>query len=114
MNKNKIEEKLLIKILKERGLEKPSDQFSNELTQLLVSSYKKNQVAEHGVGKWLGKFILSVLVFLNLLFFYYLNPFSVQPVLFMSLTAFVLGFWILIVLVKKYSNAVAFHQQHTD
>jgi hypothetical protein len=35
------------------------------------------------------------------LFLYYLNPFSVQPVLFTSMSAFVLGLWGLICLFKK-------------
>jgi hypothetical protein len=101
MKQRHSEEEELIRILKESGLEKPSGQFSDLLTQMIVQRYKRNAAMEYKAEKWLGKFILSVLVFFNLLFLYYLNPFSVQPEFFISVVAFVLGLWGLIGLIKK-------------
>jgi hypothetical protein len=101
MNKTNIDEKELIAILKESGLEKPTKEFSDRLSYIIVQGYKRNPAVEYKAEKWLGKFILSVLVFFNLLFFYYLNPFSVQPEFFLSVAAFVLGLWGLIGLIKK-------------
>lgn len=106
-----MEEDELIRMLKERGLEKPSAQFSNHLTKLVVQRYKKSQAVEYTAGSWLGKFILSVLVFFNLLLFYYLKPFSVQPVFFISITAFVLGVWAVIALIKKNSNNIPYLEE---
>ena len=104
MIKKKLQEEDIIRILKQQGLEEPSEEFSNHLVRAIVSGYKKNKVVEYTAGKWLGKFILAVLVIFNLLFFYYLNPFYLQPVLFISIMAFVLGCWIVIALVKKFNS----------
>lgn len=101
MNKTNINDKELMTILKESGLEKPTNEFSDRLCYAIVQGYKKNPVVEYKAEKWLGKFILSVLVFFNLLFLYYLNPFSVQPEFFLSVAAFVIGLWGLIGLIKK-------------
>ena len=105
MNKNKVEEDL-IAILKEDGMEKPSSQFSIHLTQSVVRKYGGCRPAEFKAAKWLGKAILSVLVFFNLLFLYFLNPFSVQPVLFIAVAAFVLGLWVLIGLISKIQGVI--------
>jgi len=104
MNKKKPLEEDIISVWKRQGLEEPSEEFSNNLVRALVSGYKKNKVVEYTAGKWLGKFIIAVLVIFNLLFFYYLNPFYLQPVLFISITAFVLGCWIIIALVKRFNS----------
>lgn len=101
MNKTNINEKEVIAILKESGIEKPTKEFSDRLSYAIVQGYKKNPVVEYKAEKWLGKFILSVLVFFNLLFLYYLNPFSIQPGFFLSVAAFVIGLWGLIGLVRK-------------
>lgn len=101
MNKTNINEEKLMTILKESGLEKPTNEFSDRLSYTIVQGYKKNPVVEYKAEKWLGKFILSVLVFFNLLFLYYLNPFFVHPEFFLSVAAFVIGLWGLIGLIKK-------------
>lgn len=101
MSKTNINEKELIALLKENGLEKPTEEFSKRLSYVIIQRYKQNQAMEYKAEKWLGKFILSVLIFFNLLFLYYLNPFSVQPEFSISVSAFVLGLWGLIGLVRK-------------
>jgi hypothetical protein len=100
MKKTNINEEELIALIKESELEKPTEEFSNRLSHIVVQGYKR-PVTEYKAEKWLGKFILSVLVFFNLLFLYYLNPFSVQPEFFLSVAAFVVGLWGLIGLIKK-------------
>ncbi|MBX3239808.1 MAG: hypothetical protein KIT80_21165 [Chitinophagaceae bacterium] len=101
MNKTNINEKELTTLLKESGLEKPTEEFSKRLSYMVTQRYKQNPAMEYKAEKWLGRFILSVLIFFNLLFLYYLNPFSIQPEFFISVSAFVLGFWGLIGLVRK-------------
>lgn len=91
----------LRKILQKDGLEHPSEQFSSQLTRLVVQTYEKKQVEELKIGKWLGKTILTILLSFNLLFLIYLINFSVQPLLIFSLGAFVLGLWVLLGLLKK-------------
>ena len=101
MNKRNFDEKELLDLLKETGLDTPDPGFSQRLSQLVVQSYRRNAVVETRTEKWLGKIILSVLVIFNLAFLYYLNPFSIDASLFTAIAAFVAGFWILIALVKK-------------
>ncbi|KIC95477.1 hypothetical protein [Flavihumibacter solisilvae] len=101
MNKRNFDEKELIDLLKETGLDTPDPGFSQRLSQMVVHSCRRNTVVETRTEKWLGKIILGVLVIFNLAFFYYLSPFSVDAVLFTATAAFVAGLWILIVLVKK-------------
>src|SRR5688572_25289253 len=106
MKKSNVNEEELIALLKESELEKPSEEFSNRLSHMVVQGYKK-PVIKYKAEKWLGKFILSVLIFFNLLFLYYLNPFSVQPEIFIPVSAFVLGLWGLIGLLKKSQESIS-------
>lgn len=101
MNKRSFDEKELTDLLKERGLDTPDPGFSQRLSQMVVQSYRRNAVVETQTEKWLGKIILCVLVIFNLAFLFYLDPFSVDVVLFSATIAFVAGLWILIVLAKK-------------
>ncbi len=101
MSSNKQNNDKLTRLIKEGGLEQPSKQFSENLSYLIATKYKKNHLPQYTVGRWLGKCILAVLVFFNVLLLYYLNPFAVQPVITMSITAFVIGVWILIPMMNK-------------
>lgn len=98
--RGKIEDELR-EILKQDGLEQPSDQFSSQLTRSIVQTYEKNQVGELKISKWLGKTIMAILLSFNLMFLIYLINFSVQPSLVFSIAAFVLGLWALLGLLKK-------------
>lgn len=104
MSKMNIDDEELNSLLKEIGLEKPGEQFSKRLSHSIAQKYGQHTVVEYKAQKWLGKFILMILVFFNLLFFYYLDPFSVLPEFFISISAFVLGVWGLIALFKKVSG----------
>lgn len=101
MSKTDFNEEELVALLKENGLEEPTEEFSKRLSYAVMQRYGQNPAVEFKAEKWLGKFILSVLIFFNLLFLYYLNPFSVQPAFSISVSAFVLGLWGLIGLVRK-------------
>ena len=88
-------------ILNENGLEHPSPQFTNRLTHLVVHSYKRNYQAVYKKDERLGKVILVILVGSNLLMLYLLNPFSLQPMVLLYMSVFVLATWGSIGLVKK-------------
>lgn len=98
--KRNTEEKLRA-ILKEDGLKKPSEQFSDHLTHSILQHYQRNKREEYTAERWLGKVILGILVSFNVVFLLYLIPFSLQPALITSVIAFMLGLWGLIVLIKK-------------
>lgn len=88
-------------ILKEDGLKKTSEQFSDHLTHSILQHYQKNKREEYTAERWLGKMILGILVSFNISFLLYLIPFSLQPALITSLIAFTLGLWGLIGMIKK-------------
>lgn len=106
MKEHDSKKKELIALLKESGLEEPSKLFSERLTYMVVHHQGRQLATETKAEKWLGKFILSVLVFFNVLFLYYLNPFSIQPGLFISVAAFVVGLWVLIVLARRLQSFI--------
>ena len=106
MKEHDSKKKELIALLKESGLEKPSELFSERLTYRVVHPQRRQFATETKAEKWLGKFILSVLVFFNLLFLYYLNPFTIQPGLFISVAAFVVGLWVLVGLARRLQSFI--------
>ncbi|KAA2244439.1 hypothetical protein F0L74_00175 [Chitinophaga agrisoli] len=101
MSSNKEHNDKLARLIKENGLEQPSGQFSENLSYLIAMTYKKRRLPPYTAGKWLGKCILAVLVFFNMLLLYYLNPFAAQPVVTMAIAAFVIGIWILIAMMNR-------------
>lgn len=101
MKTNRNMEENLRKILKEDGLEKPSDHFSAQLTHTILQKYQKSKREELKISTWLGPAVLVVLVSFNVMFLFYLIPFSIQPVLITTVVAFILGLWALIALIKK-------------
>lgn len=102
MKNKKMTEEDIRSILKEDGLEKPTDLFSDRLIYSIVQQHRKKEAVAFKAAKWVGKFILGILVSLNLLFLYYLNPFPKQSVLFISVAAFILGIWGIIAVTKKF------------
>jgi hypothetical protein len=101
MNQNRNTEEKLRAILKEDGLKKPSEQFSDQLTHSILQHYQKDKREEYTAERWLGKVILGILVSFNISFLLYLIPFSLQPALITSIVAFTVGLWGLIGLIKK-------------
>lgn len=102
MRNNKAAEDKLRAILKEDGLEKPTEFFSNRLIQAVVQQQREKEVVAFKAGKWIGKFILGILLSFNLVFLYYLNPWAKQSVLFISIVAFLVGVWGIIAMIKRF------------
>jgi len=101
MNNDRIKNEKLKRLLKEAGTEEPSLKFSDRLTHLVVHSYKRKYATIYKKEERLGKAILLVLVGSNLLVFYKLSPFSVQPFLFICLAIFLLIFCFCIWMLKR-------------
>lgn len=87
-------------ILKEDGMESPTESFSIRLSRMIVHQYIRRSEDTFKAGKWLGKLIIGVLISFNVLFLFYLGSSEFQSVLFISLTTFVLGVWGVIALSK--------------
>jgi hypothetical protein len=101
MKNNKAAEDNLRAILKKDGIEKPTEFFSNRLIQAVVQQQKGKEAVAFKAGRWIGKFILGILLSFNLLFLYYLNPLQKQSVLFISIAAFLAGIWGVIAMIRR-------------
>jgi len=102
MNKNNDDK--LRAFLKENGTTPTTEQFSAELTALLVHKYSTSPAShplQFNAGKWLGKVIIGILICFNGLLLGYVGFLYVPPVLFMCLMAAVLGVWGAIGVMKK-------------
>ncbi|MGO4290524.1 hypothetical protein [Chitinophaga sp. RAB17] len=101
---NKINDDKLRVFLKENGIAQTTEQFSAELTALLVHKYSTQPISrplEFNAGKWLGKLIIGILVCFNLTLLGYVGILYLPPVLFMCLIAAILGVWGMIGIMKK-------------
>lgn len=101
---NKINDDQLRAFLKENGTAQTTEQFSADLTALLVHKYSTQPVSrplEFKAGKWLGKLIIGVLVCFNGALLAYVGILYLPPVLFMCLIAAILGVWGIIGMMKK-------------
>ncbi|WP_436490928.1 hypothetical protein [Chitinophaga sp. ARDCPP14] len=102
MKNNNVSEDKLPAILKEDGIEKPSEFFSHRLMQAIVQQQKEKAAAVFKPVNWIGKFILGILLSFNLLLLYYLNPLREQSVLFIAIAAFLAGTWGVIAVMKRF------------
>jgi hypothetical protein len=102
MNKSMISEEKLSGLLKEDGLENTTEIFSDNLSYFVIRQQRKNKVTAFNAGSWIGKLILGMLVFFNLLIIYRTNIFSTEPVVFISGAAFVVGIWGVIALTRRF------------
>ncbi|MET3875838.1 hypothetical protein [Chitinophaga sp. OAE865] len=109
MKHNKEPEDKLREILKEEGIIKPTDFFSNKLVHAVVQQQRNKAAKAFKAETWLGKFILGLLVLLHLLFLYRLNTLREQPILFFSIIAFIAGTWGVILLIRKIAPPVGEH-----
>ncbi len=101
MKDKKPGEDRLATMLKETGLDEPSEHFSGQLRRYITQRYKRDYALEYKREEWLGKLILAVLVLFNLLMLYYLGAFNVSPVFFIGMTAFILGGFVLIMMINS-------------
>lgn len=100
MKKKDLQDDRLITMLKKSELDKPLDRFSERLIYMVVNSYKQSYANKYKKEEWLGKCILAILIFFNLLMLYFLNPFNIEPVLSISISGFIFGFGLLIFIIR--------------
>jgi hypothetical protein len=98
---NKISEDTLRSLLKDNGMARTTEEFSADLTALLVHKYSYIPSIEFKAGKWLGKMIIAILVSFNVLLLCYVGIYFLQPVIFTCLLAVVLGVWGVIGVMKS-------------
>ena len=91
----------LYPILKKYGTEQPSTQFSNRLKYIVFQSYKVKYSAVYKKEERFGKWIIAVLVLSCLLIIYQMNPFHLAAGMMISCSAFVLGIFAVILVLKK-------------
>ena len=101
MNKDQIKNEMLKQLLAETDMEQPSPQFADRLVHRMVHSYKPKYATIYKKEERLGKAIILVLITFNLLLFYKLDPFIVQPALFICLGIFLLVFCLCIWVLKR-------------
>jgi hypothetical protein len=100
----KINDDQLRAFLKENGTTQTTEQFSAELTALLVYKYSTQRIPrslEFKAGKWLGKLIIGILVCFNGALLGYMGILYVPPVLLTCLVAAIGGVWGIIGIMKK-------------
>jgi hypothetical protein len=102
MKKHSIEDEELIALVKKSKIEVPTEDFTKRLTESVIGRYHKKKVPESIFGKYFGSFVIFFLICSNLFFLYDLNPFQAEPQFFMGVIAFVIGLWLLMVLMIRF------------
>lgn len=74
----------------------PSAEFSDKLLHVSMTSYKISYSTKYRKEERLGKIIIIILIFFNLMMLYILNPFGMHDAVLLSLLAFVVGVSILL------------------
>ena len=87
-------------ILKQHGLVSPSDVYSKHLSDLIVQTYTSKQRTKIASNRWVANVVIGMAVIWALTFLYFFRPISAQPVYCLSALGFVLGFWILIGIIR--------------
>jgi len=72
-------------------LDTPSTEFSDKLLHVSMTSYRIGYNMKYRKEERLGKIILVILVFFNLMMLYILNPFDMHDAILLSLLAFFVG-----------------------
>lgn len=106
MKRNQIREEQLRALLKQDGIDTPSDQFTDQLTSLIVERYQHREIAESAtdtfdIGKWLGKAIMGLLVLFLAFALSFIFPLLIKSTLSVSILAFIVGLWFLIAIARK-------------
>lgn len=70
----------LVTLLKEELMDVPSAHFSDKLLHAAMTSYRISYGEKYKKEEWLGKAIMLILIFFNLMMLYLLKPFTVEPV----------------------------------
>jgi len=77
-------------------LDIPSAEFSDKLLHVSMTSYKMSYSIKYRKEERLGKIIIVILIFFNLMMLYILNPFGMHNAVLLSLLAFFVGVGILL------------------
>ncbi|MDJ1466822.1 hypothetical protein [Xanthocytophaga flava] len=106
MKETRLREDPLRTILKQEGMEVPSDSFSDQLTSLIVDTYQQEQISivstkKPAMAHWPGKIIAAMLAGIVLWSFSMLDTVQIKAVVISSLLALILGIGILIQMTKK-------------
>lgn len=77
----------LASLINKELMDVPSAEFSDQLCHVSMTSYKVSYSVKYRKQERLGKIIMLVLVFFNLMMLYRLNPFNLSPVVSLSFLA---------------------------
>lgn len=91
----------LYPILQKYGKEQPSVQFSKRLKYITFQSYKVKYSVVYKKEEQLGKWIITVVILSSLLILYQMNPFHLGAGIMISCSAFVLGLFMVILILRK-------------
>jgi hypothetical protein len=96
-------EKALGSILKKYGVVRPSERFSAELSDRIVSAYGKKPEVSPGLVStpWVARIVVGIALVWVALFLYLLGPFAIQQIFSISILSFTVGLWALILLIRK-------------
>lgn len=70
----------LAKLITQKLMDVPSSEFSDKLLHTSIASYKVSYGIKYRKQERLGKIIMIVLIFLNLMTLHILNPLNLAPV----------------------------------
>src|SRR5687768_14181012 len=88
-------------LVRKYGKSETTDEFEEELLDLIVKQAKFNAEKKNSPRSWLAVAIMAFAILLNIAFLVYYNPFSLNPTVFVSTIAFVFGLWGLIGIYQK-------------
>jgi len=74
----------------------PSAEFSDKLLHQSMTSYRISYSAKYRKEERLGKVIIVILIFFNLMMLYVLNPFDMPHAVLLGLLAFIVGIGVLL------------------
>lgn len=86
----------LTSLFTQEQLDMPTAEFSDRLLHVSMTSYKMSYSTKYRKEERLGKFIIVMLIFFNLMMLYMLNPFGMHNAVLLSLLAFLVGVAILL------------------
>ena len=95
-NEKLIEADALANLLKKEMVDVPSAQFSDKLLHALLTNYRVSYSTKYQKEERLGKIIIVILIFLNLMMLYLLKPFNINATWLLVAMSFVIVLSILI------------------
>lgn len=78
----------LVSLFTQELMDIPSAKFSDKLLDVSMTSYKMSYSTKYRKEECLGKIIIVILIYFNLMMLYILNPFRMHDAVLLSLLAF--------------------------